>query len=195
MESAVGKLTPMEVNSIRMLKANTEQASEENTKLFQSIIGSLMYTMIQTRPDIAFTICFLSRFLANPTAAHLQAAHRALRYLAHTKTLGITYNGRKKGFKGVSDSDWGADMDTRSSTSGYLFFLYGGVITWKSGRQKTVALSSTEAEYYGLSNATREALWLRSLLKSLGYDEGLDPVVIEGDNQGSLALTENPEFH
>ena len=75
MESAVGKLTPMEVNSIRMLKANTEQASEENTKLFQSIIGSLMYTMIQTRPDIAFTICFLSRFLANPTAAHLQAAH------------------------------------------------------------------------------------------------------------------------
>jgi hypothetical protein len=80
--------------------------------------------------------------------------------------------------------------------NGYdIYILYGGVITWKTGRQKTVALSSTEAEYYGLSNTTREALWLRSLLRSLGYDEGLDPVMIEGDNQGSLALTENPEFH
>lgn len=195
MESATGKATPMEANGTQILKANTKQASEEDIKLFQSIIGSLMYAMIQTRPDIAFAVCFLSRFLSNPTAAHIQAAHRVLRYLGHTKTLGVTYHGKEKGFKGCSDSDWGADINTRSSTSGYLFFLHGGVITWKTGRQKTVALSSTEAEYYGLSNATREALWLRSLLRSLGYDEGLDPVVIEGDNQGSLALTENPEFH
>ncbi|KFZ25151.1 hypothetical protein V502_00362 [Pseudogymnoascus sp. VKM F-4520 (FW-2644)] len=136
----------MEANSIRMLKTNTEQASEEDTKL-------------------------------------------------HTKALGVTYYGQKKGFKGVLDSNWGADMDTRSSTCGYLFFLYRGVITWKTGRQKTVALPSTEAEYYRLSNATREALWLRSLLRSLGYDEGFNLVVIEGDNQGSLALTKNPEFH
>ena len=195
MESATGKATLMETNRTQILTANIKQASEEDIKLFQSIIGSLMYAMIQTRPDIAFAVCFLSRFLSNLTTAHIQAAYRVLRYLRHTKTLGVTYHGKEKGFKGCSDSDWGADIDTRSSTSRYLFFLYGGVITQKTGRQKTVALSSTEAEYYGLSNATREALWLRSLLQSLGYDEGRDPVVIEGDNQGSLALTENPEFH
>jgi hypothetical protein len=70
-----------------------------------------------------------------------------------------------------------------------------GALSPRRRTGKKLALSSTEAEYYGLSNATREALWLRSLLRSLGYDEGLDLVVIEGDNQGSLALTENPEFH
>jgi hypothetical protein len=64
-----------------------------------------MYAMIQTRPDIAFTICFLSRFLSNPTAAHIQAAYRVLRYLGHTKTLGVTYHGKEKGFKGCSDLD------------------------------------------------------------------------------------------
>jgi hypothetical protein len=88
-----------------------------------------MYAMIQTRPDIAFTVCFLSCFLSNLTAAHIQAAYRVLRYLGHTKTLGVTYHGKEKGFKGCSDSDWGADIDTRSSTSRYLFFLHGGIIT------------------------------------------------------------------
>jgi hypothetical protein len=106
MESATGKTTPMETNGTRILTANIEQASEEDIKLFQSIIGSLMYAMIQTRPDIAFAVCFLSRFLSNPTAAHIQAAHRVLRYLGHTRTLGVTYHGKEKGFKGCSDSDW-----------------------------------------------------------------------------------------
>lgn len=195
MEAATGKDTPMETNAYKSLATNTRQALEVDTKLFQSMIGSIMYAMIQTRPDVAFAVSFLSRHLTNPTEAHIKAAYRILRYLAHTIGLGITYHGSKKGFWGCSDSDWAGDIDTRSSTSGFLFYFYGGVITWKSGRQKTVALSSTEAEYYGLSNAAREALWLRSLLRSLEYNEGLDPVVIEGDNQGSLALTENPELH
>jgi hypothetical protein len=95
----------METNGTRILTANIKQALEEDIKLFQSIIRSLMYAMIQTQPNIAFVVCFLSRFLSNLTVAHIQAAYRVLRYLRHTKTLSVTYHGKEKGFKGYSNSD------------------------------------------------------------------------------------------
>jgi hypothetical protein len=116
--------------------------------------------------------------------------------LQGTRTLGITFDGNKPGFHGYTDADWVGNVETRQSTSGYVYFLYGGAISWKSTRQKAVTLSSTESEYYGLSNAAREAAWLRLLLKELNYEGGdVKPTLIYGDNQGSLALAENPEFH
>ena len=152
--------------------------------------------MTQTRPDLAFCVSFLSRFAANPSTAHMKAAKQTLQYLKATRTLGITYNGKKPGFYGYSDSDWAGDRATRRSTSGYLFYLYGGVITWRSTRQKAVTVSSTEAEYYGLTNAAKDAAWLRNLLTQLQYSgQDIEPTLIYGDNQSSLALAEDAKAH
>jgi len=99
-------------------------------------------------------------------------------------------------FHGYSDADWAGDIKTRTLTSAYIFFLFGAPITWKSSRQHTIALSSTESEYYGLTNAAKEAIWLQTLLTELQY-HGKEhvPTHIYRDNQSSLALTENPEYH
>jgi hypothetical protein len=196
MLDAQQKETPMEVSALNTLIPNENQATKEQIRIYQSMIGSLMYAMTQTRPDLAFAVSLLSRFAANPNLAHTKAAHRVLRYLKATRTLGITYNGSKSGFFGYSDSDWAGDPHSRRSTSGYVFFLYGGAITWKSTRQKAVTVSSTEAEYYGLTNAAKEAAWLRKLLIELQYTgEDIEPTHIYGDNQGSLALSEDAKAH
>jgi len=196
MINSAPKSTPMETNALQNLPKNLEKALEDDIREYQSILGSLMYPMTQTRPDLAFAVTFLSRHSTNPSAAHAQAIRRVLRYLNGTRNMGITYDGRRPGFWGCSDADWAGDIDTRSSTSAYVFFLYGGPITWKSTRQKSIALSSTESEYYGLTDAAKEAIWLQSLLKDLKYEnDDVKPVKILGDNQGSLALSENPEYH
>ncbi|SGY60591.1 BQ5605_C007g04452 [Microbotryum silenes-dioicae] len=98
------------------------------------------------------------------------------------------------GYEGYSDSDWGSDVNTSRSTMGYLFKLAGGAISWSSRLQPRVACSSTEAEYLGLSHAAKEAVFLRSLLTKLGLDTSL-PLCLLGDNQGTIALTQNPVFH
>ena len=93
-----------------------------------------------------------------------------------------------------ADASWASDLDTRRSTTGYLFKLNGNLISWKSQRQTTVALSSTEAEYMGLCAAVQEAIWLKRLLKELKvYPDAT--VLIHQDNQGAIALAKNPVFH
>jgi hypothetical protein len=94
---------------------------------------------------------------------------------------------------GYSDSDWANDISMRKSISGYIFYLADGVISWSSKRQATVALSSTEAEYMAISHATREAIWLRTLLKELGYSQ--NTTTIFEDNQSSIAIAKNPIHH
>jgi hypothetical protein len=196
MDEAVGHYTPMEDGAKKTLIDFKGTATREDTKLYQSMIGSLMYAMTQTRPDLAFPVSFLSQFLHNPGPTHIKAARRILRYLKQTLTLGITFDGEKPGFVGHSDADYAEDIQTRRSRNGYIFYLNGGPISWKSIRQKCVTLSSTEAEYYGLSSAAREAAWLRLLLSELRYQgNDIKPTKIFGDNQSSMALSENPEFH
>jgi len=198
MEKAATKSTLMEPNALKVLVKNTRQATPEDIRLYQSIIRSLMYAMTQTRPNLAFPVSLLSRFAINLSTAHIGAAKRVLKYLKYTQHLGITYNGHTEhgAFRGYSDADWAGDIETRSSTSAYVFFLFSAPITWKSSRQHTIALSSTESEYYGLTNAAKEAIWLQTLLTELQY-HGKEhvPTHIYGDNQSSLALAENPEYH
>ena len=89
-----------------------------------------MYTMTQTRPDLAFAVSLLSRFASNPSQLHIGAAKRVIRYLKSSRNLGITYHGSQKGdFRGYTDADWAGDHETRALTSAYVFFLYGGTIT------------------------------------------------------------------
>jgi hypothetical protein len=137
-----------------------------------------MYAMLGTRPDLAFTISTLSKYCSNPTPEHAIAAKRTLRYLRKTINVGITFRGQENpaiaeavagtsptstGITGFTDSDWAGDIDSRKSTSGYVFLLYGGAISWKSTKQSVVATSSTEAEYIACSEAAKEALWIRRL--------------------------------
>ena len=121
-----------------------------------------------------------------------------LRYLKTMKTLALSFSSEQRDAQlvGFSDSDWGGDRDDRKSTSGYVFTIGGTAISWKSKKQAVVALSSTEAEYIGTSEATREAIWLQHLL--LEITESNHPTYLQllfVDNQGAIKPGENPRFH
>jgi hypothetical protein len=120
------------------------------------------------------------------------------RYLQATPTHGIRFSGSDSNngkLLGYSDADWASDIETRRSTSGYVFMLNGGCISWRSKKQRTVALSSTEAEYMALSEAVQEAVWLKAFVYELGEDTGNSGITVYEDNQGAIALAKNPEFH
>ena len=122
-----------------------------------------MYLMVDTRPDLAAAVGVLSQFAADPCPTHWQALKRIFRYIQGTRTHGIEFQtASHDGLQGFSDADWAGDTVSRRSTSGYAFMMSGGCIIWKSKKQRTVALSSTEAEYMALSEATQEAIWLKA---------------------------------
>uniref|UniRef100_H3H925 Integrase catalytic domain-containing protein n=1 Tax=Phytophthora ramorum TaxID=164328 RepID=H3H925_PHYRM len=163
---------------------------------YRSAIGALMYLMVATRPDLAAAVGVLSQFSADPCPTHWQALKRVLRYLQATPTHGLEFSQEDSvGMCGYSDADWAGDTKSRRSTSGYAFMMNGGCISWRSKKQRTVALSSTEAEYMALSEATQEAVWLKVFLCELGEMASDEAVKIYEDNQGSIALAKNPQFH
>lgn len=155
---------------------------------YQSMVGSLLYAAMATRPDIAQAVGAVSKFNAKPTEAHLTAVKRILRYLKGTTHLVLKYQKLEDGsLIGFSDADWAGDSDDRHSTSGNLFLMTGGAISWLSKIQAIVALSTSEAEYVALSLATQEAVWLRSLLSDIGVSLN-GPTVLMEDNQGVILL-------
>ena len=157
---------------------------------YRELVGSLMHLSVTVRPDISYAVGALSRYLASPTVVHWQAAKGVLRYLSGTAEYGITYGPNCPGLVGFCDADYAGDIDTRRSTSGYVFVLNDGAISWQSKRQQTVAASTTEAEYMAAAAAVKEGLWLRKLLLDFGFDIG--PVSIMADNQSAIKLLRNP---
>ena len=161
---------------------------------YRSAVGCLMYLMVGTRPDLAAAVGVLSQFAADPCPTHWQALKRVFRYIQGTKTYGIEFTVDGDALQGYSDADWAGDTESRRSTSGYAFMMNGGCISWRSKKQRTVALSSTEAEYMALSEATQEAFWLKVFLCELGEMAKDEAVKMYEDNKGSIALAKNPEF-
>lgn len=162
---------------------------------YREVIGSLMYMSVATRPDISFSVNYASRYFDNPTAAHVQAVKRILKYLKRTADYGILFQPKYKlTLCGYSDADFAGDIDTRRSTSGYVFMLGESVISWCSERQKTVALSTTESEYVAAANAAKELVWLRQLLSEL-LPNMLEAPKFYLDNQSAIQLIKNPEYH
>jgi transposase InsO family protein len=161
---------------------------------YQSIVGSQMYAMLATRPDLAQSIQQISQHNQKPTTTHLKAARQGLRYLKGTMDQGITYDG-KQGLKikAWCDANWGAE-EGRESVSGFVFTIAGGAISWSSKKQSSVALSSTESEYMAILHALKEQIWIRRLLTELGYDVS-DQNTIYTDSQSAIALAQNPEHH
>ena len=141
---------------------------------YQSIVGSrsLVWLLLCTRPDLAFTVSMLSKFSSTPTTEHLSAATYTLRYLRHMANLAIQYYSSDSEATipaGYTDSDIAEDPDDRKSTSGYVFMLAGGAITWCARKQPLVAFSTVEAEYIRASDAAKEAIWVRSLYVRILY--------------------------
>lgn len=162
---------------------------------YLEIVGAILY-VTQTRPDIQYAIGVLAQFGANPGKPHLESLKCVLRYLkgtAHFK-LRLGSKGDSVDLVGWTDSDWAQDVDTRRSVGGFAFEVAGGIVSWSSKKQPTVALSTTEAEYMAASNATREAIWLRCLLRDLGYEQ-VSASVVHADNMRCIALTRNPTAH
>ena len=158
---------------------------------FQEAIGCLSFIAQGTRPDIAYSVNDVSRFNHCYTAMHWKAVKRIMRYLKGTISLSLVYSqGTKSTQKlmGYTDADWGSDSDTRKSVTGYVFGFCGGIISWKSAKQRTVALSSTEAEYMALSETMQEGLWLKQLLEELAMENEKTATVIRCDNQSAIKL-------
>ncbi len=149
---------------------------------------------MSSRPDISFAVSSLARFSSKPTNEHWTALKRLLRYLKGTLTQGILYT--KDGSSsiiGYTDSDWVGDVNDRKSTSGYMFLLSGGPISWRSQQQKCVALSTAEAEYIAMANTAQESVWLKQLMAELVNSSDETPTLLYEDNQSAILL--NPQFH
>ena len=160
----------------------------KNRSEYQSLVGSLIYLAVVTRPDISFAVGKAGQAMANPTDMDWISAKRILRFAKLNKDAGPVYsNTGNQDLTGYSDSDWGGDLKTRRSTTGYIFTLEGAAISWKSKRQTTVAISSTEAEYMAGCATAQEAIYLRMLLKDLGREQK-EPTLIYQDNQGAIAI-------
>ena len=194
--------TPMTTK--KLMRAPDEyEAPRELRKKYQSAVGSLMYLMLGTRPDLAYAVSVVSRYSASPTVCHWTAAKRIFRYLKGTRHFKLQYKGPIRPLAGYTDADWGGDLDTRRSTSGYCFNVGSGVVSWSSKRQDAVSLSTCEAEYRGQTQAAKEAIWLKRLFTELSKDLGEDghavfgptAVIIYSDNQSAIALAKNPTNH
>ncbi len=187
--------TPLDHNI--PLEPNPKGNLGDRSNSFARLLGELQYIANATRPDITYAVNRLASYMANPSLQHTTALKRILRYLSGTKTYCITYKAlseRADFFSGYADAAY-SNADDNRSTTGYVFLAGEGAITWNSKRQISTALSSTEAEYVALSEAAREACWLRNLYTELGLLKEDMPMVICGDNEGSIAMAKNPQFH
>ena len=197
MRECRGVVTPLEPN-VKFSKTQGATTEEEvkimETVPYKQAIGSLMYLMVSTRPDIASSIQVFAKYMQNPGVEHWEGVKRVFRYLKSTMKMCVRYErGHSSQVSGFCDSDYAGDVDTMRSTAGYIFLLAGGAISWSSKRQAIVALSSTEAEYMAATHASKEALWLKRFIGELGTNQS--PVKILCDNQSALKLMKNPQYH
>jgi hypothetical protein len=178
----------------------TSELNNENETLrhlidptkYRQAIESLIYLMTCSRPDIWFSVSILSRFMEKPRELHWRFVKRLLRYVMFTKNYSLVYSKNTPSITGYTGSDYASSIDDRKSISGYLFKYGKCSVSWNSSKQKTVALSSTEAEYVALTNAIKEGVWLKQLLSELGSQ---DKMTILCDNKSTICLTNYPEFH
>lgn len=171
-----------------------EEGERVDETFYKQIVGNLMY-ITTTRPDLQFSVSHLSRYMSKPTTLHLQVAKRVLRYLRGTVDFGIWYKRGGTGEVSVyTDSDFAGDIDSRKSTSRYVFLMNGSAVAWLSKKQPIVTLSTTKAEYVVASVCACQAVWFKRILEELGYDvEG--STVIHYDNTSTIKLSKNPVFY
>ena len=177
---------------------DVEEQQEMAKKPFRALVGSLMYAYVSSRPDIGAALTKVAAFCQNPGGPHWIAAKRVLRYLLGTVGTAVTYRGRlKKGDKVqirvYCDSDWAQDKDDRKSTSGWVAMVAGGPVSWKCKKQPTRAMSSCEAEFISLSDATKEVLWMTYFLDELQIP--YETPTIFTDSKSAMEWSKNACHH
>jgi Reverse transcriptase (RNA-dependent DNA polymerase)/Pol polyprotein, beta-barrel domain/gag-polypeptide of LTR copia-type/GAG-pre-integrase domain len=176
------------------LKLDKLDVPATDVQFYQSMLGSVMYAMIGTRPDLAFAVGYLSRHASTPGPEHLTALKRIYRYLVKTAAASLTFDGSKSDIlHGFTDSDWAGDPADRRSITGTLWLLCGAPVGWTSRKQSSVVISSTEAEYIAATQGARDAIWFRNLLSDLGHPM-ISPTTIHIDNQSAIAIAQNERF-
>jgi len=183
--------TPMSTTEV--LKVNDGGLLADATR-YRRVIGKLQYLSF-TRPDICFAVNKLSQFMQTPSEIHWKAVKRVLRYLQGTAHLGLRLM-RHNDFSlhMYSDADWAGDVNDRASTTGYLLFIGQNPVSWSSKKQRTIARSSTEAEYRAVASALAETNWVTNLLAELRLKFQKVPTIY-CDNVGATYLCANPIFH
>lgn len=189
--------TPLAPNS-HLLPATDDEVSEFEALgvSYRGIVGCLGYLSQCTRPELAYPCSILGQFLERPGITHWMAAKHVLRYLSGTRDFGLTYSRPSTipQILGYSDSDWAACRFSRRSICGYVFIACGGAVSWRAKKQTSVASSSTEAEYRGLLDAGKEALWFHRVHKSIVPSLTATPTTLHCDNQAAIALTKSSAF-
>ena len=183
--------TPIEQN--HRIAEYPDQAPTDKSR-YQRLVGRLIY-LSHTRPDLAYAVSVVSQYMHNPSEDHMNAVIRILRYLKSAPGKGLVF--RKYGnlkTTGYTDADWAGNITDRRSTSGYFTFVGGNLVTWRSKKQNVVARSNAEAEYRGMAQAVCELLWLRNLLKNLGYNQE-QPMPLYCDNTTTIEIAHNPVQH
>ena len=171
-----------------------EEAANTEKIPYTSVVGSLMYAMVGSRPDLGFSAGYVCRFMSKPGRDHWSAVKWDLRYLQGAMNSDLTFKKHSTlQVEGYSDSDYATDMDKRRSVTGYAFKFTGNTVSWKSCLQSVVALSTTEAEYMAMNEAAKEAVWLKEIYTKLGFKQ--HGIKLYCDSQSALALARNPVNH
>jgi hypothetical protein len=192
--------TPVMANlklSTSMCALSLDDIHYMKDKPYRSVVGSLMYLMTGTRPDLAYLVQQLSQFLNNPGPEHWNAAVRGLRYLKGTLSLGLTLGGPSSPhgiLHAYSDSDFASCVDTRRCIGGYVTFAFNSCISWVAKKLRSVVLSTTEAEYMFLCLLAQESLYMKQLLAELGFKID-SPITLFVDNQSTILVVKNPALH
>ncbi|KAH9736084.1 hypothetical protein KPL71_017967 [Citrus sinensis] len=163
---------------------------------YASAIGSLMYAMHCTRPDIAFAVCKMSRFTSNPSVEHWKAIGRILGYLKRTINLGLFYNDYPEVLEGYSDASWVTNTRDNKSTSCWIFTIAGGAVSWASKKQTCITHSTMESEFIALAAAGKEAEWLRNLLFDIMlWPQSMPSISLYCDSEATLSRAYNKVYN
>ena len=195
---ANGRKSPLPVEDIEKYEG---KASPQDVLQYQEKVGSINFPAVITRPDLAHAVSKLSEHLMNPSPRQIELVNGVIGYLVETRSLCIRFDGRLDFHSGKelllisSDASFADDLRTRHSSQGYAFKLFGGLIDWRANKQKTVTLSSTEAELLAISQAGKEGLWWNRLFEMLEFDPG-DEATIECDSQQTIRaiVSKSPRF-
>ena len=189
------KSLPCNLDSTNIDFDNQSPYLEDNT-LYREIVGSLIYLMTCTRPDLCYVVTVLSQNLSKPKMVHLNLAKHVLRYLKGTQNHGLVYKGTNKlQIIGYTDASWASTGDRRS-ISGYCYSMSenSSLVSWKSKKQSVVALSSCESEYIGITLAMQEGVFLKQMFDGIGLGQS-SGVLLNVDNMGAIDLSKNPVHH
>lgn len=190
--------TPCESSTLSLVEDGGENEGVKSDIRFpyREAVGSLMYLTVATRPDIAYAVSYVSRFLDKFQKVHVLAVKRIFKYLVGTQSFGIYFKKMTElRLECYSDADYAGDPETRLSTSGYILKLSHGPISWGSQKQRSVALSTTESEYVAACEAVKELIWIKRFLSELLPLENFKTPLLLMDNQSAMKLIKNPQFH